>query len=112
MKEQLISLKTAKLATEKGFNLKEPCTCGGYPDCICEQTRSVTPDYVYRPTQSLLQKWLREVHNLHVNPYRYKDLVADNNDDCVYKVFISAKGFKTYEESLEEGLITVLKSIK
>jgi hypothetical protein len=66
MEEQLISIKTAKLANEKGFDLQEPCTCGGYPDCICESVRESVKDHIYIPTQALLQKWLREKHDIHI----------------------------------------------
>lgn len=67
MEEQLISSETAKLAKDKGFNLKEPCTCGGFPNCICDAVR--IDNYIYKPTQSLLQKWLREIYNIHIVVY-------------------------------------------
>jgi hypothetical protein len=57
MQEELITLETAKLAKEKGFD---------YFNGIYKTQRS---------TQSLLQKWLREIHkidiNLRVNQFGY-----------------------------------------
>jgi hypothetical protein len=135
MKEQLISFETAKLAKEKGFD--EECRHFfevEHPD----QRPTFHPEYEpYRnseiingygkcdypmmsaPTQSLLQKWLREVHKISVestscwwddgkkefeyNVYK-KDLGGDS--PCSLSVF------KTYEEALETGLQEALKLIE
>ena len=70
--------------------------------------------YLLAPTQSLLQKWLREVHNLHisVNP---KILPSNEIKYYLFKGKIK-KDFKdlfnTYEEALEVGLQEALKLIK
>ena len=101
MQEELVTLETAKLAKEKGCNL-ENCTCGGYPDCIC---------YDKRISQSLLAKWLREQHNIHL--IAYKNINIDGYDWC----FITTDGitninsYKTYEEAYEIGLQEALKQI-
>ncbi len=68
------------------------------------------------PTQSLLQKWLREVHNLHIS------IVFDKNTANTYYCYMinSIKGytnieskhaFFSYEEALEAGLQEALKLI-
>ena len=72
MEEQLISFETAKLAKEKGFDwicrvfyedwdnneLHEPISPSDFNnEHVWEKTISA-------PTQSLLQKWLREVHDI------------------------------------------------
>ena len=101
MEDTRISFETAKLAKEKGCNL-ENCTCGGYPDCICSDKRI---------SQSLLAKWLREEHNIHL--IAYKNINIDRYDWC----FITTDGitninsYKTYEEALEVGLQEALKLI-
>ena len=59
MTEQRVTLDTAKLAKEKGFDI-DSCRCGGFPDCICTDKS---------PTQSLLQKWLREEKAIHIEIY-------------------------------------------
>lgn len=102
MEEQLISFETAKLAKEKGCNL-ENCTCGGYPDCIC---------YDKRISQSLLAKWLREKHNIHL--IAYKNINIDGYDWCYITTdgITNINSYKTYEEAYEIGLQEALKLIK
>ena len=74
MTEELVTLETAKLLKEKGFN--EYCK-----DIIKEdnnrimqsvfRTNKNLPKLCYsRPTQSIAQKWLRETKNLHIEIYR------------------------------------------
>lgn len=65
------------------------------------------------PTQSLLQKWLREVHNIFVGveliETKYGAAVCRTTDGSLL-----LDGFtttKTYEEALEEGLLEALKLI-
>ena len=76
--------------------------------------------YYSAPTQSLLQKWLREKHKIHIIVY-----VMENSDGNIYYDFglkrivnylsdNSSKPmeFSTYEEALEVGLQEALKLIK
>lgn len=64
------------------------------------------------PTQSLLQKWLRDVHNIYVRV----DSVSINSHYFWIRIFphyISfGKNVKTYEDALEVGLFEALKLIK
>lgn len=97
MKEQLISFETAKLAKEKNYPF--------YFTAIGD-TKEVPLNI---PTQSLLQKWLREEHHEHIN---ITFMVAINN----YHVSLTMRsmgwgGFKTYEQALERGLQEALKLI-
>ena len=144
MEEQLISLETAKLAKEKGFNIP---TRNFYADftwksievysCIevgyNEFTDSMENNHGFGditliPTQSLLQKWIREVHNIEILINRIPPeavLASKNNGKNIlnnysYYVWslnsnprIANKGsFKnTYEEALEIGLQEALKLI-
>jgi hypothetical protein len=80
--------------------------------------------FITRPTQSLLQKWLREVHNIHIKLhssntdifsfeiyfmiYRNVDLNKKNLQNHKY----SKINYSTYEEALEIGLQEALKLIK
>jgi len=64
------------------------------------------------PTQSILQRWFRELHCIHINPRhrphsqtycyslsgKYQD---ENNDDLLSKVFVK---FPTYEEMMDDAL--------
>lgn len=135
MKEQLITFDTAKLAKEKGFWL--PCyKC--YDNSQFLQDTSNDEDVVFKydyrtlpskdkylaPTQSLLQKWLREKHNIYAreelvsSELGSKEIFApsittefrdwDNENYCNYS-------FNNYyelpEEAIEKGLQEALKLI-
>jgi len=68
MKEQLINYQTAILAKEKGFDE----TCNTY---VTESNDYETDNAFYRnsygyitaPTQSVLAKWLRDIHKIHIS---------------------------------------------
>lgn len=67
-------------------------------------------------SQSLLQKWLREVHNLHIEltwnndlTHKYMFQIHSVNKFCEVDCKIE---YNTYEEALEEGLFQALKLIK
>ena len=78
------------------------------------------------PTQSLLQKWLREIHNIEIisypcivgkysfKIYKLKEVIVilSLNGRKVLDKSDSNKYFKTYEEALELGLQEALKLIK
>ena len=71
------------------------------------------------PTQSLLQKWLREVHNIEIYVHKFKPNGAyPKGYYCVSRPLIHYSNemkdwiftnFKTYEEALEVGLQEGLK---
>lgn len=95
MNEQLISFKTAILAKEKGFEFNNKRSQNDYQG-----------EY---PTQSLLQKWLREEYkiNVYCMPCLYDENLWFHNIASRFKVFVG-----TYEEALEDGLYQTLKLIK
>lgn len=114
MIEQIINLETAKLAKERGF--------------VDIKNSNTLPHF---STQSLLQKWLREIHGIHIvliptitSSWTYKIItVTSKRDDEVilgiksvsdlppYKK-VCGYDFSTYEEALEVGLVEGLKLIK
>lgn len=122
MKEKLIELETALLAQEKGFDIETyqlPYMLEGEH----KGRRGASVDcknYVKCCTQSLLQKWLREIHNipvtvLHFPKYdnkgiseyiEYRYSFIDDNE-----VWDEIHRHKTYEEALEIGLQEALKRI-
>lgn len=131
MREELIGFEVAKLAKEKGFDW----LCNGFYDLYDNpHNNKITyssPDNwnLYKslsaPSQSLLQRWLREVHNFHIticntNPgdkvdfkFSMGELYKSDNDDSKKYIVLGSKGtFKTYEEALEIGLQESLKLIK
>jgi hypothetical protein len=125
IEEELISFETAKLAKEKGFNEKVvkqydkhkykhrvsrsiDCVIGPYEELLLAEVECFAA-----PTQSLLQRWLREKHNIFIwvtykypitNPLQYKYILMykDSSEKC----------FNSYEEALEKGLQEALKLIK
>lgn len=121
MKEQQIDLKTAILAKEKSLDV-ECCQCvfvgnegkiiGEMPYSLAKKSEKL---FYIMPTQSLLQKWLRDVHNIAV-------LVDLECDGTWFYQILSTKGkcnsithgeegFNTYEVALEAGLFEGLKLI-
>lgn len=137
MEEQLISFNTAKLAKEKGFDI--PCE-NFYVEYIddddvdlfnYEEQRGSRYAELYRnntefkfsaPTQSLLQKWIREIHNIIVEPIF--DETADDGFPWLLSIYKNKKDivtenhklfgdyFDNYEETLEVGLYQALKLTK
>lgn len=130
MEEIRVTVKTAKLAQEKGF-LQKPFPCFGSEGNLhtVEYFDTSHPNAFryYQPTQSLLQKWLREVHGKHIQIYVMEKWLDSGNEMTIYfevnlKTTNSLSGinnvksnmleFKTYEEALEVGLFEGLKLIK
>lgn len=128
MEERLIKGRTNVLALEKGFdNTKRHLVdyTREYVDARGEGTGEYYSEikwvvgYVH-PTQSLLQKWLRETHqffvgvSLDVNGKYYWYLLNNTNGKIVRNsTFVKDfEHLKTYEEALELGLIDALKLIK
>lgn len=138
MKDTLASYKLSNLAKDLGFD--EPClyvytTFGSVRHCLyyegendeCDEgynRNSYLPFYeedaVTAPSLSLLQKWLRETHNidiivdthgiLHKKPEGYKVTVYS-----IKTVLFSWKTggtHKSYEQALEAGLLTALEYIE
>ena len=131
MEEQLISFETAKLAKEKGFNidcLHFYCinsTCN-YTEKPYEYSFKVNANRPNKnnfgyggttsaPTQSLLQRWLREVHDIIVLIHQYtetKTYFYLINQEYDFEYDNNKLNCKTYEEALEIGLQEALKLIK
>lgn len=145
MQEKVISFETAKLAKEKGFDV--PVIYGynelGKIDDIVDTDYGKNFEYQYdninsriiseedilfenweewinysAPTQSLLQKWLRETHGINIFmsfkpnvkkwdfiPYfmsmNGKEYVKHNSE---YLKLHRERKYDTYEEALEKGL--------
>lgn len=119
MRDELISLETAKLAREKGFN--EGCLYyyqGGVVDTDgCYNHYNMGAEEIYSaPTQSLLQRWLRERKNAHIEIYpvfpspnivKYgRWIVAD-----AITMKIPIEYFDTYEQALEDALAYGLRNL-
>lgn len=105
--DTLISFETAKLAKEKGFDWKNI-------EILEVKSKSAFLDST---TQSLLQKWLREVHNIHLSIW-YNNLTEKWRIDYIRNIktdhdfTTNEDEFDTYELALEESLKQALNLIK
>lgn len=121
MKEQCISFETSKLAKEKGFPDYE-CTRYYLADGSIVSANWVD---IYEPkeyypivSQSLLQKWLRDEHKLHIEVQWYDDdefagfLVGKNFESNEYTYDSSDAKSMVYEEVIDKCLLMGLSEIK
>lgn len=130
MKEQLISFETAKLAKEKGFDeiVTHLYTVSDKRLVDMPHMNSQSIKGYSAPTQSLLQKWLRDEHHLWVEITLWGDGVGtqclikkadpSEKENDGSRVVIMEKmidlGIYTsltfnYEQTLEAGLQEALK---
>lgn len=134
MEDTIITYNTAKLAKEKGFD--ESDLYNRWVFCEIKDSMfyhlpvqhrnddSYNKGYLYRAvTQSLLQKYLREVHKIQIviepmaNETDYKFHVFITYLQCIKSIcdFIKNKQkpiYGSYEEALEKALQEALKLIK
>ena len=128
MTEELVTLKTAKILKEKGFNefCKDIINDNGKLMETVYRTNNDLPKSFYScPTQSIAQKWLREIRGVYVyvEPVigkRWKLSFCDFNvpteeSDWMENEISKGNGYKvyvtTYEEALEAGIQEALKLI-
>lgn len=143
MENSIVTYETAKLAKEKGFNE----ICQYYYDENCKLKGIVNYNKVFYsknseikylknlfyifhknkhelftvPTQSLLQKWLREKYDIHIYlelDYNHKyygfKIISKRYDIATIWNFIYQKSDfegNSYEEALEKGLQEALNII-
>lgn len=112
MEDTLISFETAKLAKEKGFDWKtlkryqdnetNPVGNSWYNHNSAEEQKLWNTGLYSAPTQSLLQKWLRENYQIDIT------IEVLSSKEESKEPFTK---YSNYEEALEQGLIEALKSI-
>lgn len=127
MEEQVVKLETAKLAKEIGFD--ELCRLtytqagfvNGHPRNFGRNSETYYPSFSCMcPTQSFLQRWLREKYSIHITPKPFWDSeleqivfdceIIDIQDN--FNEYSMETVYDTYETALEEGLIEALNKIK
>ncbi|ALN97320.1 hypothetical protein BOX09_gp77 [Flavobacterium phage Fpv1] len=115
--EELVSYLTAKLAKDKGFiqsvyNQKLLGFTPTHPEYINEETNGI----VSAPTQSLLCKWLRDIHNINIEiktpdgkkgVWLYKIHKIHGVGDYSKQDF----AYQNYEQALEAALEEALKLV-
>lgn len=103
MEEQRILHETARLAREKKFDFPNKSSQNDYQG--------------ERPTQSLLQKWLRDEHKIDIMIEPCTDI---DSKEHFYEMTLvydwseedsSDGSFYSYEDALEDGLLEALKLI-
>ncbi len=136
--EEICTYEVCKVAKEKGFN----CEVYNYYQATkyyCESLRGIelhsecwkletdecysrynkgSEDIVSAPTQSLLQRWLRENKEVEVYvrhfeetnkyPHHFGVIITDNKGEVLE---IGAKMFDTYELALEDALKYALENL-
>ena len=123
MKEELISLPTAILAKEKGYSLSVTLYNDKYYNSLGElkyvSYKVNLESYELEvPTQSLLQRWLREEHGIHIGIRRsvwngqieYNDFVYPFGSEKHTDTTLGNE-FDTFEDALENALQEALKLI-
>lgn len=139
MYEEAIKLETAKLASKKGFNIRQiqyfdskdelveiySCYCDARDVNICscgaQESYDAGGNATQAPSQALLQKWLREIHNIHItmnisnigNYYAqvYEFIPENKNNIFFFKSQNVFEKMNSYEEAMEVGLLEALKLI-
>ena len=127
--EEICTYELCKLAKVKGFPQDVFGTCEMKSSCYLEDGRYYKDGCIYpienaytAPTQSLLQRWLREEKNIVVVvdwfsiEQKYYWRVYDASKDDMFASFMpSAKSmsrYDTWEQALESGLKYALKELK
>ena len=127
MTEELVTLETAKQLRKKGFNeyCKNVIDINNIPRETLYRINDDLPKQCFsQPTQSIAQKWLREIRGVYVyvEPVigkRWKLSFCDFNvpteeSDWMENEINKGNGYKvydTYEEALEAGIQEALKLI-
>lgn len=120
MTEELVTLETAKLLKEKGFNeyCKDIINHKGIMMETIFRTSKDLPKLFYPcPTQYIAQKWLRETKDLHIGIcyshklFWYYEIMSVSNHVLVGLANRPSIHYNTYEEALEAGIQEALKLI-
>lgn len=118
--EDYVSLETAKLLKEKGFDEK----CFQYwHEKDNELVHSRSPHPIRNitnpcflgpaaPTLQMVMKWLREMYDIHVVPRKdffngtYTGMIYDGRRENVFDKddYIALVGYETYEQACEAGI--------
>ena len=129
MTEELVTLETAKLLKEKGFDWKcehligcnKVITKYDLPQSMscCTEIDDEPVEFLC-PVLYIAQKWLRETKNIHICVYNcacgygYEISKADNGThiaSSAYKGTNDGGEWDSYEEALESGIQEALKLI-
>lgn len=105
IEEQFVSFDTAKLLREAGFKAN------------CAFILDDNQERLYRPTQALAARWLREVHGLfieifyRITGFNY-EIIYTKTDEVAFTPHGPKINFISYEGCLEDALQEAIKLIK
>ena len=121
--EDYVSFETAKLLKDKGFN--EEClrwyVANEPQEGTVEKGFGENQFYINAPTLQMAMKWLREVHNIHIEifvikkydkkiceyTYTIMDLNFPGSDDGID----CCNNYKTYEQACEAAIKYCLENL-
>lgn len=119
--EEICTYEVCKLAKEKGFNEK----CYHYyqkgvlesDGCFNRYNKGID-SICSAPTQSLLQRWLREEKGIHISvfpnmasSFEFDYIVYTKGDKFWNPIYTAHSDFATYELALEDALKYTLKNL-
>lgn len=127
--EEICTYEVCKLAKEKGFPQDVFGTCEMKSACYLEDGKYCKDGCIYpiedaytAPTQSLLQRWLREEKEYAISVTAYPTLASLNKVCYAWEIKSSSDGafmksvdgeytFSTYELALEDALKYALENL-
>lgn len=111
MEETLISSKTLELVKEKGFPIdemiyrdtKNGLPVGNWKERLKYFETEEKSDLTKKPTQSLLQKWLREKHDIHIgiNTQYNKNICNELKPKFSYEISNKGNLYHGYGDNLD-----------
>ncbi len=124
LQEELVTCEVAKLAKENGFPQDVFGTCEMKSSCYLEDGRFYKNGCIYpienaytAPTQSLLQRWLREKKGYYVYPFfdneklKWTYVVRERTGDMWIPLIGETPYYDKYEDAMEDVLKFVLKNL-
>ena len=130
MKEEVITYITAVSAKDKGFNHRGSLMYDRHGEIqpvpsikrIVHEGGGIKelkrPSQLFAPTQSFLQKWLRETYEVEIDictgyrGYAFEVMSRNHEEKWLEMEAYSDERFETYELALEAGLFEAIKVIQ
>jgi hypothetical protein len=116
--EEICTYEVCKLAKEKGFPQDDWSWCGDLYDDKGELCFATNSESCVAPTQSLLQRWLREEKGYYVYPFfdnesrRWTWVCRELTGDMWIQLLdFEERYFATYELALEDALKYALENL-
>ncbi len=115
--EDFVSVETAKLLKEKGFDEAVRCFYDIRTEILCDdcvKTKNSYTESIAAPTLQMAIKWLREVYNLYIemkiskNTFLWGFRVSLSNGSTSYS---HANVFSNYEQACEAAIKYCLENL-